>query len=453
MTQAKQKLLIIDDDPGIQKQLKWSFTEYEALLADDRASAISQLKLHQPSVVTLDLGLPPDPANASEGLATLAEIISIAPNTKVIVITGNDDRENAMKAIALGACDFFQKPIEPAILGYFIERAFHIYQLEEENRLLQQYTPTMSNIIGNSPAMQKVCRMVERIAATDITTLLLGESGTGKEVLAKAIHQLSPRKEQPFIAINCASIPDNLLESELFGFERGAFTGAHKQTKGKIECANGGTLFLDEIGDMPLALQAKMLRFLQERIIERVGGRNEIEVDIRVLCATHRDLVKMTTEETFREDLYYRINEICINIPSLKQRDGDIILLARTFLRQYNHELNRKIKGFTNNALDAMLAYAWPGNIRELQNKLKSAVIMADSQYIDEEDLCLNISDSAAPQLALRDIREAAERRAIITAISYCNKNMSRTAEQLGITRPTLYSLMEKYKLGELKTG
>ena len=453
MTQNKEKLLIIDDDPGIQKQLKWSFSHYEVLLAEDRASAIKQLRVHQPRVITLDLGLPPDPANASEGLATLAEIIELAPNTKVIVITGNDEREHAKKAIALGACDFFQKPVDPVILGHFIDRAFHIYQLEEENRLLQQFTPGMSNIIGNSPAMQKVCRMVERIAATDITTLLLGESGTGKEILAKAIHQQSPRKQHPFIAINCASIPDNLLESELFGFERGAFTGAHKQTKGKIECANGGTLFLDEIGDMPLPLQAKMLRFLQERVIERVGGRNEIEVDIRVICATHRDLIKMSAEEQFREDLYYRINEICINIPPLRQRDGDIILLARAFLHQYNREFSRKLKGFTEGALDAMLSYSWPGNIRELQNKLKSVVIMADNQFIDDIDLNLAVEDDSTPRLALRDVREAAEKQAIITAVSYCNKNMSKTAEQLGITRPTLYSLLEKYNLTELKVS
>lgn len=445
-----KKLLIIDDDPGILKQLKWSFTDYEVITAEHREAAIAQVKLHQPSVVTLDLGLPPDPSNASEGLATLTAILNYCPHTKIIVLTGNDDRKNAITAIALGASDFFQKPVEPEILGHVIDRAFHIHQLEEENRRLNLFNANSSSLIGSSVAMQKVIKMVERIAKNNVSTLLLGESGTGKEVLAKSIHHLSDRQKKPFIAINCASIPENLLESELFGYEKGAFTGANKQTKGKIECAEGGTLFLDEIGDMPGNLQAKVLRFIQERVIERVGGRTEIPVDIRIICATHRNLAEMIVDQSFREDLYYRINEICINIPPLREREGDVILLAKALLNQYNAELKRKIKGFTAAAIQALMAHRWPGNIRELQNKIKSAVIMADNNLIDADELGLSV-DGLPPAIeTLRDVRARAESKAIVTAYGLCNHNMSKTAEQLGITRPTLYSLIEKYKIAEL---
>ncbi|MDP2561117.1 PEP-CTERM-box response regulator transcription factor [Psychrobium sp. 1_MG-2023] len=449
MSQIKPKILVIDDDPGILKQLKWSLSDFDIITAENQTGAMAQMRLHAPTVVTLDLGLPPDPTNASEGLATLTAILSFAPHTKVIVITGNDDRKNAVKAIALGATDFFQKPVEPDILIHFLTRALHLYQLEEENRRLNLLAPSVNNIIGSSQPMQRVIKMVERIAKNNITTLLLGESGTGKEVLAKAIHQLSDRKNKPFIAINCASIPENLLESELFGYEKGAFTGAHKQTKGKIECAHGGTLFLDEIGDMPLNLQAKMLRFLQERLIERIGGRQEIEIDIRVICATHRNLEEMINQEFFREDLFYRINEICINIPALRERDSDIILLSKTILKQFNEELNAKIKGFTPEAINALMNYSWPGNIRELQNKIKSAVIMSDNNYIDELELGLNAS-TQDNIIVLRDVRAQAESKAIVSAYELCNGNMSKTAEQLGVTRPTLYALIEKYNINEL---
>ncbi|NRA72402.1 MAG: PEP-CTERM-box response regulator transcription factor [Gammaproteobacteria bacterium] len=447
---SKKKLLIIDDDPGILKQLKWCFTDYEVITAEHREGAIAQVKLHQPSVVTLDLGLPPDPTNASEGLATLTEILNLYPHIKVIVLTGNDDRENAIKAIAMGASDFFQKPVEPETLGHVVARAFHIHQLEEENRQLTMFKTSTSSLIGTSEAMKKVLKMVDRIAKNNVSTLLLGESGTGKEVLAKAIHHLSDRQKKPFIAINCASIPDNLLESELFGYEKGAFTGANKQTKGKIECAEGGTLFLDEIGDMPLALQAKMLRFLQERVIERIGGRIEIPVDVRIICATHRNLAKMITEDQFREDLYYRINEICINIPALRERDGDIILLAKTLLNTYSIELQCKVKGFTTDAMQALMDHSWPGNIRELQNKIKSAVIMADTPLIDATGLGLDSNDTICRTEVLRDVRARAETKAIISAYGLCNHNMTKTAEQLGITRPTLYSLIDKYNISEI---
>ncbi len=448
-------ILVVDDDLGIQKQLKWSLTDFNVVFADDRSSAIAQLRRFEPKVVTLDLGLPPDPANASEGLKTLEEILALAPNTKVIVVTGNNDKENALKAIDFGAYDFYQKPIDSDTIKLLINRALNLAKLEDENRILAKTRPAMGRIIGNSDAIQAVMRKAEKIAGTDISTLLLGESGTGKEVFARTIHEHSPRKEQPFVAINCASIPENLLESELFGYEKGAFTGANKTTIGKIETAQGGTLFLDEIGDMPIGLQAKMLRFLQERVIERVGGRNEIPVDIRVICATHRDIQTMVSEETFREDLFYRIGEIPINIPPLREREQDIVLLARTFLNQYREEFNAKAKSFSDGAIRALLAHRWPGNIRELQNKLKSAVIMAEGTVIQADDLGLlePSEDFESEILNLREVREQAESKAIRKAYQRADKNMSKTAELLGVTRPTLYSLIDKYHLEDLKTG
>ncbi|WP_026377412.1 PEP-CTERM-box response regulator transcription factor [Aestuariibacter salexigens] len=449
------KLLVVDDDLGIQKQLKWSFTDYDVVFAQDRESAIAQLRRHEPKVVTLDLGLPPDPANASEGIQALEEILSLAPQTKVIVVTGNNDKENALKAIELGAYDFYQKPIDSDTIKILVNRAVNLFNLEQENRQLAKASASMGKIIGNSESIQMVARKAEKIAQTDITTLLLGESGTGKEVFARSIHEHSSRRDRPFVAINCASIPENLLESELFGYEKGAFTGANKTTPGKIETAQGGTLFLDEIGDMPLGLQAKMLRFLQERVIERVGGRSEIPVDIRVVCATHRDLHDMVAEQTFREDLFYRVGEIVINIPPLRERDNDVVLLARTFLDQYREEFNAKVKGFSDSAIKAMLQHKWPGNIRELQNKLKSAIILAEGAVVQADDLGLMVKDDDAQleSLNLREVRELAESRAIRKAYYQSEKNMSKAAELLGVTRPTLYSLIDKYQLDELKLG
>jgi two-component system NtrC family response regulator len=449
------KILVVDDDLGIQKQLKWSFSGYEVVFAEDRASAIAQLRRFEPKVVTLDLGLPPDPSNATEGIKTLEEIMALAPRTKVIVVTGNNDKANALKAIEIGAYDFYQKPIDSDTIQILVSRAANLFDLETENQRLALVAPSLSKIIGNSQGILAASRKAERISQTDISTLLLGESGTGKEVFARSIHEHSLRKDKPFVAINCASIPENLLESELFGYEKGAFTGANKTTPGKIETAQDGTLFLDEIGDMPIGLQAKMLRFLQERVIERVGGRSEIPVNIRVICATHRDLTAMAAQETFREDLFYRVGEISINIPPLRDRDNDVILLAKTFLAQYNEEFKTKIKGFSDTAVKAMKQHSWPGNIRELQNKLKSAVIMADGVQIQADDLSLEVNDEEASleSLNLREVREYAESRAIRNAYQVAEKNMSRTAELLGVTRPTLYSLIDKYHLEDIKTG
>ncbi|MDU0355836.1 PEP-CTERM-box response regulator transcription factor [Paraglaciecola aquimarina] len=449
------KILVVDDDLGIQKQLKWSFTGYDVIFAEDRASAIAQLRRYEPKVVTLDLGLPPDPTNASEGLATLEEILELAPQTKVIVVTGNNDKQNALKAIKIGAYDFYQKPIDSDTIQVLVSRAINLFDLEMENRHLSAVAPSMDRILGQSEGILLASRKAERIAQTDISTLLLGESGTGKEVFARSIHEHSLRKDKPFVAINCASIPENLLESELFGYEKGAFTGANKTTPGKIESAQNGTLFLDEIGDMPIGLQAKMLRFLQERVIERVGGRSEIPVDIRVVCATHRDVQSMVAEETFREDLFYRVGEISIMIPPLRERDNDVVLLAKTFLAQYNEEFKTKIKGFSDSAILAMKQHKWPGNIRELQNKLKSAVIMAEGNQIQAEDLSLIVKDEGPTltSLNLREVREHAESRAIRNAYLVADKNMSKAAELLGVTRPTLYSLIDKYHLEDIKTG
>jgi two-component system NtrC family response regulator len=448
MKERPKYLLVVEDDPGLQSQLRWSFEGYEVLVAGDRETALTYLRRYEPSVVTLDLGLPPDPSNASEGLALLEEILKLAPQTKIIVVTGNDDRENAIKAIGLGAYDFYQKPIEPEILALIIERAYNLYQLEQEHQKLlrkNEQSP-IEGIIGGSPEMLKVCRIVEKVAPTDVTTLILGESGTGKELIARALHNLSPRANEKFLAINCAAIPETLLESELFGYEKGAFTGANKQTLGKIEYAHKGTFFLDEVGDLPMALQAKMLRFLQERVIERVGGREEIPVDVRIVCATHQDLSQLIEDGKFREDLYYRISEISINLPPLRGRGDDVLMLAKVFLDRYNKQNKRKIRGYSDNALAAIANYSWPGNIRELENKIKRAVIMAEGSQITAEELELDEKGESL-LVNLRQIRDEAERKAISRALIICNESISKAAEILGVSRPTLYDLMNKHGL------
>jgi two-component system, NtrC family, response regulator len=446
MSEAKQKILLVEDDLGLQKQLKWSLDDYEIVVAADRDNAITQLRRHEPPVVLLDLGLPPDPDGATEGLATLQQILSLAPLTKIIVVTGNLDRSNAVKAISLGAYDFFQKPFEPDILKLMIERALHVQALEAENRKLSasQSHSALQGLLTCSEPMLKVCRTVEKVAPANATVLLLGESGTGKEVLARGVHELSPRANKRFVAINCAAIPDTLLESELFGYEKGAFTGAAKQTIGKIEYASEGTLFLDEIGDLPMPLQAKLLRFLQERVIERLGGRGEIPVDVRVVCATHRDLAGMIREGSFREDLYYRLSEITIKIPPLRERPGDAVLLAQAFLERNARELGRSLKGFTADALAALEAHAWPGNVREMENLIKRAAIMSDGPMLSAEDLGLQLANAEPQPFNLRQVREEADRVAVSRALAQARGNVAQAAELLGVSRPTLYDLMAK---------
>ncbi|MCU7811782.1 MAG: PEP-CTERM-box response regulator transcription factor [Candidatus Thiodiazotropha sp. (ex Notomyrtea botanica)] len=448
-TTELKPLIVVEDDPGLQSQLKWSFDGYEVHVAGDRNTAINLLRKTNAPVITLDLGLPPDPTNASEGFIALQEILNLQPQTKVIVVTGNDDRTNALKAIEMGAYDFYQKPIDPDVLKIIIERAFHLHTLEEENLTLNasQDNSPLNGVIANSPEMLEVCRVIEKISPTDITALLLGESGTGKEVLARAIHGLSDRRDDRFVAINCASIPENLLESELYGYEKGAFTGASKRTIGKIETANGGTLFLDEIGDMPMGLQAKLLRFLQERVIERIGGRDEIPVDVRVVCATNQDLEEKIKLGEFREDLFYRISEITVDIPPLRERVGDTVLLAWSFLKKYDDLGSSRLTGFTNEALRSIEEYNWPGNVRELENRIKRAVIMADGQVVTLDALQLNSESTNTMPLNLREVREKAEASAVLRAMNYVGGNVSRAAELLGVSRPTLYDLVNKYGL------
>jgi two-component system NtrC family response regulator len=443
-----RKLLIIEDDPGIESHLRRCFEDYDVLAAGDRTTAITELRRHEPPVVLLDLGLQPESGGVDEGFATLRQVLILAPYTKVVVVTAREDQSNAVKAVGIGAYDFYQKPVDVETLKLIVERAFHIHDLEAENRRLLQDTAgsPLDGVIATSDAMLKVCGMVEKVAPTNATTLLQGESGTGKELLARALHALSHRSAQPFVAINCAAIPENLLESELFGFEKGAFTGAVKQTPGKIEAADTGTLFLDEIGDMPLPLQAKLLRFLQERTVERIGGRELIAVDVRVVCATNQNLDEAIQVSRFRDDLYYRISEITVEIPPVRERDGDRNLIARHLLDKYARQNMRTLSGFTSKAQDAIDTYGWPGNVREMENRIKGAVIMADGKFVTVEDLGLSPPDSPV-DMNLRTTRKRSDSRAIRDALARTGGNISRAAELLGITRPTLYDLMQKYRI------
>ncbi|HZF43837.1 MAG TPA: PEP-CTERM-box response regulator transcription factor [Sphingomonadaceae bacterium] len=448
MTEApKPKLLIVEDDEGLQRQLKWAYDDYDVLIAGDREAALGLVRDHAPAVVTLDLGLPPDPDGTSEGFDTLREILRQAPDTKVVIASGHGARQSALDAIAQGAYDFYAKPIDIDALGLIVGRAFHLHGIEAENRRLAAGTgaTVLGGLITAAPAMQKVARTIERVADADVSVLLLGASGTGKELLARGVHDRSRRKNGAFVAINCAAIPENLLEAELFGYERGAFTGAVKTTVGKVELAQGGTLFLDEVGDIPLPLQVKLLRFLQERTIERIGGRKPIAVDTRIVSATHQDVDAMVADRRFREDLYYRLAEIVVRIPSLGERPGDAVLLARHFAARYAAEMKRPSKGLAADALAAIEAWAWPGNVRELENRVKRAVIMADGARIGAADLDLAGGDETPADL--RSAREATDRRVIGAALTRAENNISHAARMLGISRPTLYDLLKQYEL------
>lgn len=448
-----RKLLVVEDDPGLQAQLKWAYDGYEVLIAGDHDSAIDMLRAEEPAVVTLDLGLPPDPDGTREGFRVLKAILENKPDTKVIVVSGHGERASALAAIASGAWDFYQKPIDIDELGLIVRRAFHVRELEVENaRLAEQGTSdnrVLGRMITGAPEMLKVARTIERVANLDVSVMLLGASGTGKELLARGLHEASGRRDGAFVAINCAAIPENLLESELFGHEKGAFTGAVKTTEGKIELAHGGTLFLDEVGDIPLPLQVKLLRFLQERTIERIGGRKPIAVDTRIVCATHRDLDAMIAEGSFRDDLYYRLAEMVVKIPSLAERPGDAVLLARHFLHHYAPEMNPSVRGFAPDALQAIDEGRWPGNVRELENRIKRAVIMADGKLVMADDLDLAAQDGTGEEdyLNLRSAREAADRVAIRRAMTQSEGNISLAAKLLGISRPTLYDLLKQYRM------
>ncbi len=452
MTSEKSRaLLIVEDDLALQKQIKWSLDRFESVTAHDRETALVQARRHQPAVVTMDLGLPPDPDSVSEGFKLLEQLLAIDGDMKIIVLTGQNDRANALRAVAIGAYDFFAKPFEPELLNLTVERAFRLAELQAENKRLQlMHQPdALAGLMTRDPGMLRVCRTIEKVASSNATVLLLGESGTGKELLARGLHQSSPRKGGKFVAINCAAIPENLLESELFGYEKGAFTGAAKMTLGKIETAGGGTLMLDEIGDLPFSLQAKLLRFLQERTIERIGGRQEIPVDVRIVCATHQDLLALTKESRFREDLYYRLAEIVVEIPPLRERVGDAALLAHAFTRRFAQEQNRGTLTLSEDAVRSIEAHPWPGNIRELENCVKRAAIMADGNQISREDVGLHLPEpgDAFDTLDLRTIRDSAEKNAIVAALGRVNGNMVKAAELLGISRPTLYDLMHRLGL------
>ena len=448
---VKPKLLIVEDDEGLQRQLRWAYDDYEVLVASDANAAVDLLRAAEPAVVTLDLGLPPDPDGVSEGFAALDNILRLKPDTKVIVASGHGARESALRAIASGAYDFYQKPVDIDQLGLIVRRAFQLHELESENRRLESQVGEDRTVLGTmitaAPEMMKVARTIERVANTDVSVMLLGASGTGKELLARGVHRASRRHSGGFVAINCAAIPENLLEAELFGYEKGAFTGAIKTTEGKIELAHGGTLFLDEIGDVPLPLQVKLLRFLQDREIERIGGRKPIPVDTRIVCATHQNLEAMIAAGTFREDLYYRLAEIVVRIPSLAERHGDAPLLAKHFLARFAREMNPQIKGFAPGALAAIAQWPWPGNIRELENRMKRAVIMAEGKYVSAEDLDLAGPGQDSLPVNLKSAREEADRRAIRKALAQTDNNISSAAKLLGISRPTLYDLLKQYGL------
>ncbi len=453
MSNAGTPLLIVEDDLALQKQIKWSLDRFESVTASDRESALLQLRRHQCSVVTMDLGLPPDPDSVTEGFKLLEQLLAIDPAVKIIVLTGQNEQNNALRAVALGAYDFLAKPFEPDVLTLTVERAFRLAELQAENRRLQalHQPDALSGLITRDAEMMRIARTVERVSSSDATVLLLGESGTGKEVLAQGLHVASKRAGR-FVAINCAAIPENLLESELFGYEKGAFTGASKTTPGKIETAHNGTLMLDEIGDLPHSLQAKLLRFLQQRTVERLGGRSEIAVDVRVVCATHQNLKTQISENRFREDLFYRLAEIVINIPPLRARTGDAVLLAHAFLRRFSQDQRRNDLTFSDDALKAIEQHAWPGNVRELQNAIKRASIMADSPRLNCEDLGLpaptgDASTDERTDLDLRAVREAAERQAIVAALARSNGNIVKASEILGISRPTLYDLMKRLSI------
>lgn len=446
---GKNKLLVVEDDAGLQKQLRWSLDAYEVVVANDRESAMAQLRRHQPAVATMDLGLPPDPDGASEGLALLQQILAASPDTKVIILSGNQERAHALKAIAMGAYDFHQKPLDADTLALVIARAFYLHAIQQENRrMLQiQSDSPLSGIISRDPGMLKVCRSVEKVAPSSATVMLLGDSGSGKELIARGLHNLSARQDKRFVAINCAAIPEHLLESELFGYEKGAFTGAQRQTLGKLELAHGGTFFLDEIGDMALALQAKLLRFLQERVIERVGGRSEISIDVRIVCATHQNLKALADSGRFREDLFYRLSEIVLMIPPLRERVGDSALLAHHFKNKFCASESRSVLNFSPEALAVIESYGWPGNVREMENCIRRAVIMADGPQITAADLGLPDSVAEEESVNLRQARDAAEYRVMVKALARVDGNIVKAAELLGISRPTLYDLMNHHGL------
>lgn len=443
-----RRLLIVDDDAGIRKQLKWAFDDFATVECGDRQSALAAAEAMPPALVLLDLGLPPDADGPAEGLAALSELLLCVPDAKIIVMTGQKERSYAVEAVARGAYDFYAKPLDIDELTLIVRRARSLFELEAEHRALQSDAARtgLPGLITGNRRLREIAEQIARLARTDVSVLIRGESGTGKELLSRGVHSLSRRAKGPFIAINCAAIPENLLESELFGHEKGAFTGAHKTTIGKVEQAHEGTLLLDEIGDLPLALQAKLLRVLQDRVIERVGGRRLIEVDFRLVAATNRDLALAIREGSFREDLYYRIGEAEVTIPPLRERPEDAVLIARKFLESWSHEQEVPNPGFTGDALAAITQYAWPGNVRELQSRIKRAVACADGR-ITARDLDLAVGAGEPELRTLKGARRVAEREAIARAMAEGDGNISEAARLLDVSRPTLYQLLNEHDM------
>jgi len=446
---SRGKLLIVEDDEGISKQYQWTFPEHQLVFARERKTACEIVSRQRPPVAIIDLGLPPDPDGATEGLALLSEILQFAPETKVIVVTGNEDTAHALQAVDEGAFDFCRKPVDIDVLRIVVARADTLYELEAENRRLRARVgpAAIGRIVTGDQSMLKLCSSIEKLATTDVPVLILGESGTGKELLAHALHELGPRADKPFIPINCAAIPEALLESELFGHERGAFTGAVRQTIGRVEAAHRGTLFLDEIGDLPHSLQVKLLRFLQDQIIERIGGRRPIQVDVRIVCATNQDLTSKMAQGEFREDLFYRINGITVRVPPLRDRASDTVMLANYFLNRFTSELGQQKKAFSARAISAISEFKWPGNIRELENRVRRSVIMSEGRLIEPPDLELTAAAAVPLNLDIRAARMKAERQVIQLALTQSNGTIAVAAKLLGISRPTLYSLLEEHRI------
>ncbi|MDD2877126.1 MAG: PEP-CTERM-box response regulator transcription factor [Acidiphilium sp.] len=448
--QDRDKLLVVEDDDGLCRQYRWAFPGRTVLTANSRAQALTILDRERPAVAVIDLGLPPDPDGVTEGFATLHDLLAICPDMKVIVATGNGAKRNAIHAIGHGAHDFYEKPVDIDVLRLIVDRAFRLFDLEAENRTLNALAGSspIKTVLTAAESMLKICRDIEKLAQTDVPVLLLGDSGTGKEVLARALHDLSPRAAGPFIAINCGAIPEHLLESELFGHERGAFTGAVRQTLGRVELAQKGTLFLDEIGDLPQSLQVKLLRFLQEHVIERVGGRKSIPVDARIVSATNQNLEQLVETQRFRMDLFYRLNIVSVRIPPLRERPGDAVLLGRYFLSRFARESGRRVIGLSDQAVAALAAHSWPGNIRELENRIRRGAIMAEGRFVEPSDLELTPANLAV--VDLRTARQRAEREAIQLALMHAQGSIANAAKRLGVSRPTLYALIESLGIADL---
>ena len=450
----KQKLLVIEDEKSVAKQLRWGLdTDYEITIASDADQAKPLLASGVFPVATLDLGLPPYPDTPQLGFALLEQIATLAPHTKIIVITGNAEEENAIKAIALGAADFYAKPIDLKILKIILSRTFKIHDLEEANRRLQcqsNQSGVLCGMIGISPAMHKVFDRLRNASKTDYPVLITGNTGTGKEIAAKAVHNLSLRAEKPLITINCGAIPENLLESELFGHEKGAFTGAAGRQIGKFEQADGGTIFLDEIGEMPLLLQVKILRVLQESTIERLGGSKTLQLDVRVIAATNINLEDAVSDKSFREDLFYRLNVVPLRIPDLKERPEDILLLAHNFLQEESRNLKRGQLSFAPSAIASLSVHDWPGNVRELQNRIRRALGSTMNGIISAADLGLEqipVDGKTNKLPTLKEARDTAEKNAVHHALSLSGNNISQAAKLLEISRPTLHDLLKKHEI------